>query len=297
MRRRVSTFNSVLIPLLIAIGMIVVHAAGERKAGRGRGDQEVERHLLPGTRHKTETTFSYIPTKPYIFLHSRTIHNHRALLSGDQQSGRGWRRGLGNGHCAVARASRAILHPSSAWPAILHNFTWSFIILHDPTQSYTTLRPYLHVSKSYSSAAIQHFPAIHLKFAKTCWKTPFHLKPKPSHVDTRRKRDMVQIFCKSLSTSAHMHLSISDVRECNVPHLHRKKCPAFSAFVLEPIMGTFLMGNEKTQGLNCRPKNVQIALHLNFVRMQSSENRGQIPRNQRKSHKIRPNVNPRGSFA
>ena len=89
MGRRVSTFNSVLIPLLIAIGMIVVHAAGERKAGRGRGDQEVERHLLPGTRHKTETTFSYIPTKSYIFLHSRTIHNHRALLSGDQQSGRG----------------------------------------------------------------------------------------------------------------------------------------------------------------------------------------------------------------
>ena len=38
----------------------------------------------------------------------------------------------------------------------------------DPTQSYTTLCPYLHVSKSYSSAAIQHFPAIHLKFAKTC---------------------------------------------------------------------------------------------------------------------------------
>ena len=44
----------------------------------------------------------------------------------------------------------------------------SYTILQHPTQSYTTLRPYLHVSKSYSSAAIQHFPAIHLKFAKTC---------------------------------------------------------------------------------------------------------------------------------
>ena len=75
---------------------------------------------------------------------------------------------------------------------------------------------------------------------------------------------MVQIFCKSLSTSAHMHLSISDVRECNVPHLHRKKCPAFSAFVLEPIMGTFLMGNEKTQGLNCRPQKCSNCATLEF---------------------------------
>ena len=33
---------------------------------------------------------------------------------------------------------------------------------------------------------------------------------------------------------------------------------------------------------------------LNFVRMQSTENWGQIPRDQRKSHKIRANVNPRG---
>ena len=75
---------------------------------------------------------------------------------------------------------------------------------------------------------------------------------------------MVQIFCKSLSTSAHMHLSISDVRECNVPHLHRKKCPPFSAFVLEPIMGTFLMGNEKTLGLNCRPKKCSNCATLEF---------------------------------
>ena len=75
---------------------------------------------------------------------------------------------------------------------------------------------------------------------------------------------MVQIFCKSLSTSAHMHLSISDVRERNVPHLHRKKCPAFSAFVLQPIMGTFLMGNEKTEGLNCRPQKCSNCATLEF---------------------------------
>ena len=50
----------------------------------------------------------------------------------------------------------------------------SYTILRDPTLLckilHNSTKPFahLHVSKSYSSAAILHFPAIHLKFAKTC---------------------------------------------------------------------------------------------------------------------------------
>ena len=117
--------------------MIVVHAAGERKAGRGRGDQEVEHHLLPGTRHKTETTFSYIPTKPYIFLHSRTIHNHRALLSGDRQSG----------PRVTPRAGKRALccrsgEPGNPTPVVCvaRDPTQFYVILHYSVRSYTILQ-------------------------------------------------------------------------------------------------------------------------------------------------------------
>ena len=120
--------------------MIVVHAAGERKAGRGRGDQEVEHHLLPGTRHKTETTFSYIPTKSYIFLHSRTIHNHRALLSGDQQSGprvtpRAGKRALccRSGEPGNPTPVVCVARDPTQFYVILHNSTRSYIILHNPS--------------------------------------------------------------------------------------------------------------------------------------------------------------------
>ena len=86
-------------------------------------------------------------------------------------------------------------------------------ILHNPTQPFT----HLHVSQSYSFVAILHFPAIPLKFAKICWKASFHLKPKPSHVDTlkvkrdrEKKTDRVQIFCKSLPTmQCGSHIQVS----------------------------------------------------------------------------------------
>ena len=112
-----------IIPLLIAIGMVVGQGSGGRKLGRGRVDQEVERHLLPRHTPQNPTTFSYIPahfpTFPHIFLRifrfeqNATVHDAR--------------RGLGKVHCAVAVASRAILQ--------------------NPTQPFTHLR----VSQSYSS--------------------------------------------------------------------------------------------------------------------------------------------------
>ena len=68
-------------------------------------------------------------------------------------------------------------------------------------------------------------------------------------------------------------------------------CPASSAFVLKPLMRKFFE-ERRREDVNGKPAK----RHLNFVRMQSSENRGQIPRDQRKSHKIRANVNPREQF-
>ena len=79
--------------------------------------------------------------------------------------------------------------------------------------------------------------------------------------------------------------------ECILENTHQKICPASSAFVLKPIMRTFFE-ERRREDVNGKPAK----RHLNFVRMQSTENWGQIPRDQRKSHKIRANVNPRGEF-
>ena len=81
---------ALIIPLLFAIGMVVGQGSGGRKLGRGRVDQEVERHLLPRHTPQNPTTFSYIPahfpTFPHIFRRifrfeqNATVHDARVAV-------------------------------------------------------------------------------------------------------------------------------------------------------------------------------------------------------------------------
>ena len=128
-----------IIPLLIAIGMVVGQGSGGRKRGRGRVDQEVERHLLP--RHTPQNPTTHFPTFPHIFRSEPNTGVHA-------------RRGLGNGYCAVAVASQAILHPS----ACLKSYT----ILHNPSPICMSRNP---TASSQSYISLQ-FPSNLPKFAE-----------------------------------------------------------------------------------------------------------------------------------
>ena len=123
--------------------LVVGHAAGGRKPGRGRGGQEVERHLLP--RHTPQNPTTHFPTFPHIFLRIFRFEPNPSVHA---------RRGLGNGYCAVAVASQAILHPS----ACLKSYT----ILHNPSPICMSRNP---TASSQSYISLQ-FPSNLPKFAE-----------------------------------------------------------------------------------------------------------------------------------
>ena len=137
-----------IFPLLIAIGMVVGQGSVGRKRGRGRVDQEVERHLLPRHTPQNPTTFPYIPaqfpTFPHIFLRifrfeqNTTVHDARAV---------GWERFI------VLSLRRA-----------RQSYTLNV------SQSYTTLHPSACLAILQLSAAILHFPAIPSNLAKLAEK-------------------------------------------------------------------------------------------------------------------------------
>ena len=95
---------------------------------------------------ETTVTFSYVPAHIFLrifrFEQSRTNTVHARAV--------GWERGI---VLSLWRARQSYTRLRVAQ---------SYTIL--PTQPFT----HLHVSQSYSSAAILHFPAIPLKFGKTC---------------------------------------------------------------------------------------------------------------------------------
>ena len=127
--------------------LVVGHAAGGRKPGRGRGGQEVERHLLP--RHTPQNPTTHFPTFPHNFLTFPHIFRFEPNTNCVRA-----RRGLGNGYCAVAVASQAILHPS----ACLKSYT----ILHNPSPICMSRNP---TASSQSYISLQ-FPSNLPKFAE-----------------------------------------------------------------------------------------------------------------------------------
>ena len=103
--------------------LVVGHAAGGRKPGRGRGGQEVERHLLP--RHTPQNPTTHFPTFPHIFLHSRTFSYAFSVFSETPTvctRAVGWETGI-------------VL---SLWRA---RQSYTRLRVSNPTQSYTTLHP------------------------------------------------------------------------------------------------------------------------------------------------------------
>ena len=104
-----------IIPLLIAIGMVVGQGAGGRKQGRGSFDQEVKHHLLLRHTPQNPTTFPYIPSYIFHFEQNTTVHNARAV---------GWERGI-------------VL---SLWRAG-QSYTRLTIPSHNPAQFYTNPSP------------------------------------------------------------------------------------------------------------------------------------------------------------
>ena len=132
-----------IIPLLIAIGMVVGQGAGGRKQGRGSFDQEVKHHLLLRHTPQNPTTFPYIPSLTFSILSRTPPCTTRAPWAG--KGALCCRCGEPGNPTPVSQSRRTILHNS--------------------TQT-------LHLSACLAilqlSAAILHFPAIHLKFGKTC---------------------------------------------------------------------------------------------------------------------------------
>ena len=162
-----------IIPLLIAIGMVVGQGSAGRKLGRGRVDQEVEHHLLPRHTPQNPTTFPYIPAHfPTHFPF--WAERHRARRA---------RRGLGKVHCAVAVASRAILQ--------------------NPTQPFTHLR----VSQSYSSLPQSYiflqFPQIWQNLLKRAEKSWNRSQAMLTHWESRERGRGANILQVSTYIRSH----------------------------------------------------------------------------------------------